>query len=123
MAKTQSGRGFTAIIALLGIFLLNGLLVSSIIGWIDSRKAKWIKGEVRYGWLSFIGKKIAVVIGANDYAPTIIKNLLSGYGEKRIHYVVLLTNEDVEKVRDHISSYLTKEEGKSLIIYSGQLDS
>lgn len=123
MAKTQSGRGFTAIIAILGIFLLNGLLVSSIIGWIDSRKEKWIKGEIRYGWLSFIGKKIAVVIGANDYAPTIIKNLLGGYGEKRIHYVVLLTNEDVEKVRDHISSYLTKEEGKRLIIYSGQLDS
>lgn len=123
MAKSQSGRGFSAIIAILGIFLLNGLLVSSIIGWIDSRKEKWIKGEIRYGWLSFIGKKIAVVIGANDYAPTIIKNLLAGYGEKRIHYVVLLTNEDVEKVRDHISSYLSKDEGKRLIIYSGQLDS
>ena len=48
MATSQSGRGWAAIIAMLGVFLLNGLLVSSIVGWFDSRKDKWLKGEVKY---------------------------------------------------------------------------
>ena len=48
MASTHYGRIFTAIIAILGVVLLNGLFVSSIIGWVDRRKDKWINGEVYY---------------------------------------------------------------------------
>lgn len=55
MTTSQSGRGWSALIAILGVFLLNGLLVSSIIGWIDSRKEKWLKGEVKYP--SFFAKE------------------------------------------------------------------
>lgn len=50
MTSTKFGRGWAGLIAILGVFLLNGLLVSSIVGWVDSRKEKWLKGEVRYKW-------------------------------------------------------------------------
>ena len=40
VAVTPAAKGIFAVIAILGVFLLNGLLVSSIIGWIDKRKEK-----------------------------------------------------------------------------------
>jgi hypothetical protein len=46
MSTTPKGRMWAALIAILGVFLVNGLLVSSIIGWIDIRKEKWLKGDV-----------------------------------------------------------------------------
>ena len=123
MTASVAGRKIAALIAILGFLLLNGLLISTLINWFDRRREQWINGEIRYGWLAFIRKKIAVVIGANESAPTIIKKLLGGYGEKPIDYVILLTNEDVETVREQISSYLIDDEAKRVLIYNGQLDS
>ena len=123
MTTSESGRKRAAIIAIFGFLLLNGLLISTLISWFDRRREQWINGEIRYGCLAVIGKKVAIVIGANDSTPTIIKKLLNNYGEKPISYVILLTNEDVEKVRESISSYLNENEEKRVIIYNGQLDS
>lgn len=123
MTTSETGRKIAALIAILGSLLLNGLLVSTLISWFDRRREQWLHGEIRYGWLAVIRKKVAIVIGANDSAPTIIKKLLNNCGEKPIDYVILLTNEEVEKVREHISSYLNYDEEKRVIIYNGQLDS
>ncbi len=120
---SNGGKVWAIVVALFGMFLLNGLLVSTMVGYIDSRKDNWMNGKMRYSASQFLFKKFAVVIGANEMAPTIIRNLLCGCGEGRVYYVVLLTNEDVEKVRSVIESYLTKEEEARLIIYNGQLDS
>ncbi len=119
----NGGKVWAIVVALFGMFLLNGLLVSTMVGYIDSRKDNWMNGKMRYSASQFLFKKFAVVIGANEMAPTIIRNLLCGRGEGRVYYVVLLTNEDVEKVRSVIESYLSKEEEARLIIYNGQLDS
>lgn len=119
----NGGKVWAIVVALFGMFLLNGLLVSTMVGYIDSRKDNWMNGKMRYSASQFLFRKFAVVIGANEMAPTIIRNLLCGRGEGRVYYVVLLTNEDVEKVRSVIESYLTKEEEARLIIYNGQLDS
>jgi len=123
MTTSKVGRIVSIIIAVLGFVLLNGLLISTLISWFDRRRDQWINGEIRYGWLPVLFKKVAVVIGANESTPTIIKRLLSGCGEKPIDYVILLTNEDVETVREQISSYLNCYEEKRVIIYNGQLDS
>ena len=123
MTTSESGRKRAALIAIFGFLLLNGLLISTLISWFDRRREQWINGEIRYGWLAVRCKKVAIVIGANDSTPTIIKKLLDNYGEKPINYVILLTNEEVEKVREHISSYLNYDERKRVIIYNGQLDS
>lgn len=119
----NGGKVWAIVVALFGMFLLNGLLVSTMVGYIDSRKDNWMNGKMRYSASQFLFKSFAVVIGANEMAPTIIRNLLCGRGEGRVYYVVLLTNEDVEKVRSVIESYLTKEEEARLVIYNGQLDS
>lgn len=119
---TESGRNRSSFIAILGFFLLNGLLISMLISWFDRRREKWLNGEIRYN-LSLCFKRIAVVIGANESAPIIIKKLVKNEGEKPVDYVILLTNDDVKKVREHIMSYLNEEEEKKVIIYNGELDS
>lgn len=124
MTTTDNGRILALIIALLGVVLMNGLLVSTIINWIDRRKERWTNGEMRYGFCALFLKKYAVVIGACETAPTIIKKLMNGQGEKPdLNYVILLTNGNVAEVRRKVTSYLDDAERKKLIIYSGQLDS
>ena len=113
MTSTKFGRGWAGLIAILGVFLLNGLLVSSIIGWIDSRKEKWLKGEVRYKWfLKFM--KHYVIIGGNDVVTGIVKQLIS-----KNKYILLQTSRDVESFRRELFSNLTEEQQKLIIIYYG----
>ncbi len=132
MSTSQSGRGWTALIAILGVFLLNGVLVSSIIGYIDRRKEKWLNGSIRYNNL---GKNnYAVVIGANEIAASVIKNLLTPkppkeegkldfYSEGDNEYIVLQTSREVQEVRGELESKLDKEELKKVIIYKALRDS
>lgn len=130
---TAHGRLFTGLIAVSGIILLNGVLISTLTNWFERRKEQWANGDIRYKSFrvffkldKFSVNKIAVVIGASENAPTIIKNLLDGKGETkkgRPYYVVLLTNGKVKDVRDRIASYLNEEDSERLVIYNGQLDS
>lgn len=130
---TAHGRLFTGLIAVSGIILLNGVLISTLTNWFERRKEQWANGDIRYKSFrvffkldKFSVNKIAVVIGAGKNAPTIIKNLLDGKGETkkgRPYYVVLLTNGKVKDVRDRIASYLNEEDSERLVIYNGQLDS
>ena len=131
MTTTPSGRIWASLIAILGVFLLNGLLVSSIIGWIDSRKEKWQNGSLRYK-LKHLGKnKFAVIIGANEIAASVIQNLLTPKknGELNFHsegdnkYVVLQTSRDIQEVRNVLESRLSKDDLKKVIIYRALRDS
>ncbi len=124
MASSPEGRGWTALIAILGLLLLNGLLVSTLINYFDRRKEQWQSGRVRYGRGSLRSETFAVVIGAHNSAAVIIRALLEGKGEKSpVQYVVLLTNESAQEAREKIESFLTKAQQERLVIYNGQLGS
>lgn len=120
MTSTQNGRGWAGLIAILGVFLLNGLLVSSIIGWIDSRKEKWLKGEVRYKWFLRL-KKHYVVIGGNDVTVGIVSQILDKIKANKVFqpYILIQTSRDVESFRRELFSNLTEEQHKLIIIYYG----
>ena len=82
---------------------------------------KCIKGGVQKN-------SYAVVIGANEVAPSVIKNLLMHEDAKKDslnytheeenQYVVLQTCSDIEQVRQTLSAYLTEEEYSRVIIYN-----
>ena len=74
--SSHKGRAWSALIAIFGVFLLNGLLVSSIIAWIDSRKEKWLKGEVEYPCF-LRWKNHYVIIGGNDIVTGIVQQIMS----------------------------------------------
>ena len=127
MTTTPNARLWAAIIGILGVFLLNGLLVSSIIGWIDTRKEKWLKGEVRYKKrLKFCPHY--VIIGGNDMVLGIVKQLFEAIGNDRSFgfgklflptYILIQTNRDVESFRRELFSDLTEDQQKRIIIYYG----
>ena len=112
MTTTKRGRAWAACIDILGVFLLNGLLVSSIIGYIDRRKERWLKGEVRYRILR--KQKHRVVIGSNDITLGVVSQMLSG-GD----YILIQTSCDVEDVRRELFASLSGEDQQRIIIYYG----
>ena len=126
MTSTKAARVWTAIIAILGVFLLNGLLVSSIVGWIDKRKEEWLKGSVRYDRL--LGKTSHyVIIGGNDMVPGIVSELLDVMqntpGTDTAEYILIQTSRDVESFRRELFSTLTIDQQQKIIIYYGNRNS
>ena len=125
MTTSPTGRGWSALIAILGVFLLNGLLVSSIIGWIDSRKEKWLKGEVKYP--CFLRRKEHyVIIGGNDMTLGIVRQIMpnndipnNDIPNNDIPYILIQTTRDVEEFRRELFSTLTEQQQQHIIIYYG----
>lgn len=131
MATTKMGRACSALFSIFGIFMLNGLLVSSIVGWVDRRKERWKEGEVRYSSAHLKKNHFAVVIGANEVAASVIKNLLRGKEKKGINfscegynrYVILQTNRCVQEIRSELASHLSEKELRRVILYRAPRDS
>ncbi len=117
MTTSQSGRVWSALIAILGIFLLNGLLVSSIIGWIDSRKDKWLKGDIKYP--CFLRRKEHyVIVGSNDMVFGIVRQILTKE-TPNLPYILIQTTCDVEGFRRELFSTLNKQQQQHIIIFYG----
>ena len=119
------------LIMLFQVVVFEGLVLAAIVGWTGRRSKKVQQGEVRYSILALKGiipfKKYAVVIGANEVAPSVIKNLLKREDEKKSlnyahenenQYVILQTSSKVDEVRKTLRSYLTPDECDRVIIYS-----
>lgn len=141
MTNSSVALGWTAVMGVLGILLLGGLLVSTLINWFDKRREQWLSGNIRYGERQFgRGRTFAVVIGANEIAPSVIRNLLDSCSvrtnsgvrdEDRINfrregrntYVILQTSRDPGLVRGELSSYLSDRDLNRVVIYRALRDS
>lgn len=117
---TEKGNNWVILVSLLGLFLINGLLVTTILNWIDQRKEQRQTGKVRYGRLAFWNKKYAVVIGANEIASSVIKQLFT---KKKLDYIILQTSSKIDEVRDVLSSHLPESYLDKIIIYNALRDS
>lgn len=131
MSTSMAGRGWTALFAILGVILLNGILISIFTNWFDKRREHWVRGEIRYARFFLKKDKFAVVIGANEIVSAVIKNLLSHKVEGEINfkcegnnkYVILQTCKEAIDVREELSSHLTDDELRRVVIYNAQRDS
>ena len=131
MAASTPGRGWVAIIAISGVIFLNGILISILTNWFDKRREHWLRGEIRYPRFFLKKNKFAIVIGANEIVSSVIKNLLSHKTDGEINfkcegnneYVILQTCKEAVDVREELSSHLTEEDLKRVIIYNAQRDS
>mgnify|MGYP003291009285 CR=1 FL=1 len=125
MATTEKGRKWAVTISVLGYLFLNGLLMAILIGWFDRRRDNWLKGEIRYKLSHLPKNRFAVVIGANEVAPSIIKNLLNEKKKNDINYksegfnkyVILQTVRDTQTVREELATYLDDKDLEKVIIY------
>lgn len=123
MTTSQSGRGWSALIAILGVFLLNGILVSSIVGWVDRRKEKWLKGEVKYPYF-LRRKKHYVIIGGNDMVFAIVRQIFKNptsikAKSPKLPYILIQTSRDVEEFRRELFSTLTEQQQQHIVMFYG----
>ena len=108
------------IIAICGVFLLNGVLISSIVGWIDKRKERYLQGLEPYE--RFLKRnKHYVIIGGSDIVTGIVEQIFDKHPkEKRnIPYILIQTSSDVEEFRHKLFSGLDIEQQKHIIIRYG----
>ena len=114
------GKRFPKIvIAYLGAFLLNGLLVSLFVTWIQNRKSRWERGDLHYKSIAL--GNYCVVLGVSDMVPKLVGDLLKDKVEnKAVHkynHVLVMTTCDVPTLRKKFVSLLEKEEEKVVIYY------
>lgn len=118
MSTTPSGRGVSALIAIIGVIFFNGLFVSAFVAWFDRRKEKWLKGEIKYKELPTKGNHY-VIIGGNDMVAGIVRQLLEQRVEKELPYILIQTSRDVEGFRRELFSFIPEEKRQQIIIYHG----
>lgn len=117
MAEPGFARIIVFVLSISGCIILNGILVSAIIGWYERFVDKWRTGLARYDKL--LQKcNFVVIIGANEMVFNLIKQILSK--KEDVDYIVLQTNQDVEILRKQLCSFLTPNEEKRVIIYFGE---
>ena len=125
--KVTEGRDrfFVALFAILGVLLLNGLMVSTIVGWVDGRKDMWNRGVIHYGICHLGRRRFSVIIGANEIAALVIKRLFQNKGLwwGKNKYVLLHTSRDPEEVREELMSHLSEDQMRRVVIYQGLRDS
>ncbi|MBO5865411.1 MAG: hypothetical protein J6Q73_05105 [Bacteroidaceae bacterium] len=118
MTTSATGRRTSAIVAVLGFFLLNGLLISMVISWFDRRREQWINGEIKYNdLLKRNKKKHYVIIGGNDIAQGLVKQLFNS--NKGTPYIVILTSREIEDFRKNLFLTLSEKQQQHTIIYFG----
>lgn len=133
--KVESSENvfYFAWVILVNTVVFSGLLISVIVGWNDRRVGKYKNGLARYKQRHLNGRLVswldgnfckrnqyAVVIGANEIASSVLKQLLEKHDNQ---YVILQTSSDVDSVRKILRSHLTEEEYDKVIIYSALRDS
>lgn len=117
-ATSPEIRLWTTLATSLGILLLNGLMITSILSWIDRRKDRWQNGEEPYS--SILDRTPHyVIIGGCDVALGIVRQILKPDENGRLPYIVIQTSGDVEKFRRVLFSVLDDNEVKKVVIRYG----
>lgn len=119
MTTSESGRRWAAILSILGVFLLNGLLITTLISIIDRRKEQWRRGEVRYsshifGLLSPL-HNYSVIIGSHDMATSLVSQII-----KNNRYIIIMTEQNIEDFRSTLYSVIPHHQRKKIILYYGK---
>ena len=119
ISAAQEGwpRIVALMIAVFGAIFVNGVLVSSIVSIFERLINKWEKGLARYPQL-LKKKNCIVIIGSNELIPNLIKQLFER--KEAIDYVVVQTNRSIESFRKYLASFLSAEDEKRVILYSGE---
>lgn len=119
---TYRGRLIAGICATFGVILLNGLLVSVLIGAFDVRRERWRTGIVRYSRFLRRNKRgHYVIIGGSDMDTIVVQSIFNSTenASEKTPYILIQTDSDIESLRNHLYSGLSDVQQRHLILYSG----
>jgi len=106
-----TGYVIALICAIAGVFCLSGLAVSSFINFINRMSERWKLGLLRY---DIMFKDYVVIIGCNNQTANLVKLVST---RKDIKYVLIMTSQNVEKMRMRLDLDLDYEEEKKVVFY------
>ena len=116
----SSHRVVALLVALFGIVVLNGVLISSIVNLYERFVNRWEKGLARYH-CELKRSKFVVIIGSNELIADLIRQIFAR--EIVVDYVVVQTNGDVEALRKYLSSFLSHQDEQRVVLYYGEQNS
>lgn len=116
----SSHRVVALLVALFGIVVLNGVLISSIVSLYERFVNRWEKGLARYH-CELKRSKFVVIIGSNELIADLIRQIFAR--EIVVDYVVVQTNGDVEALRKYLSSFLSHQDEQRVVLYYGEQNS
>lgn len=114
-AGTPRGRNWAIWIGVIGTLLFSGFLIPTMTGIVRKRSDDWQWGEARY---NIQRSKYAVILGAHEAVPALIKQLLSRK-ENPLKYVIVQTTNNVYYYRLELQRELTEDEEWNTILYNG----
>lgn len=115
-AATPKDRLFATIAAMLGILLMNGFLVSTILGYYDRHVQGWINGGVRY---NLKRTPHILILGGHDSIISIIREIKNKKEFQKAKRIVIMTSRDIPEFRSYLQSVLSRQELKTIILYHG----
>ena len=105
-----------AIITVFGAVFITGILITTLVNWVDSRKDRWGEGATRYN----IRRDFIVIIGGHPMTAKLCRRLLS---DTSLRYVIVMSSRDSEQLRNEINSALPADCRNRLLVYHGRRDS
>lgn len=109
---------FLCIISIVGFILFCGVMISVFSNIIQRRVDDYINGAIRYKHL----KNHIVIIGFDEIMPSLVKQKCQDQQSKDCNILILSKKNSVD-VREQVTSMLSKEEEKRIIVYCGRRDS
>ena len=106
---------FLCLISIVGFILFCGVMISVFSNIIQRRVDEYINGAIRYKHL----KNHVVIIGFDEIMPSLVKQKC----EDSQGDILILSKKNSADVREQVTSMLTEEEEKRIIIYCGRRDS
>jgi hypothetical protein len=109
---TDAGRVFAIIVAFVGSILMSGVLISVFSNVIERRV-----DFVREGKVSYKHRNHVVILGFNDAAIGVLKELFTGSKNSK---VIIQTENDVPKKRESLYTYFSDNEIANITFYKGR---
>jgi len=114
LSKDTGGRIVAFVSAILGMVLLSGFFVSSIVNALSRRAHNWKNGLIIYKRRLF--ENYVVIIGINEQAASIVRRSLK---RQNVDYVLILTKQNVERARLELESKIDDSDESRIVFYAG----
>ena len=104
---------FSTIVDVVGLTIVNGLFIAVMTSILSRRVDMYEKGLIHYKMRGHF-----IIVGYNKLTLLLMKHL---YHTNPKAQILLLTSQDVQKLRKKLAAVLSKDEEEQLVIYSGDM--
>lgn len=114
---TPELRWFSLGVAILGLLLFTGLLISVVSNMLERRVERYREGEIAYPLENHV-----VVIGFDEMVPMLVRQICSGprYGNC---YILIQSVQPAAEVRNHIHTVLDARQERRILVLHAQRNS